>query len=386
MLALVGALVVGAIAANFKRQGRLNLGPVSIRRDGVFLNGKPVCGAPGPAPSPEATSVKSQPAREEEELRLVFLPTEQETVKLHNLEDKTAKQWQSFLFFRKMLLTLLFLMYVGASVGLPWLEADTASCKNGFFWETHMIFFTVFLSTKLVELLLYTNDPTILGELEFADFMLKFMPSFLGYMDGYTDATAIVIANSCEDPFAQYLGKWMGITYLVGVVFGQWVVVAILAVRDPSQACLMKVVHMDALASCVSLPEQQKWVWNALHLVRTFGEDLPQAVLQTLFLIKVKKNYFMILSICVGIASSIKALRDAYQRALVAMGAYNKLEKEDDEDKLLLDIAVFWRSMAAIRSTDLIIRQNEAARRMQKRWIEYKAKGVDEQEQEHEEE
>ena len=35
-----------------------------------------------------------------------------------------------------------------------------------------------------------------------------------GYLDGYTDATAVFIAASCDDPLAQTLANAMGIAYL----------------------------------------------------------------------------------------------------------------------------------------------------------------------------
>ena len=35
------------------------------------------------------------------------------------------------------------------------------------------------------------------------DMLIKFLPSFLGFLDGYTDANAIVIAAACDHPLAQ---------------------------------------------------------------------------------------------------------------------------------------------------------------------------------------
>lgn len=46
------------------------------------------------------------------------------------------------------------------------------------------------------------------------DLLLAFVPSFLGYLDGYTDAASVVIANSCHSPLAQQLATLMGIAYL----------------------------------------------------------------------------------------------------------------------------------------------------------------------------
>jgi len=211
---------------------------------------------------------------------------------------------------------------VGTSVGIPVFRASGVSCTGGFFWEDHLPFFGVFGITKMVELAIYAFDPTLQGDLSFLDFMLKFLPSFLGYVDGYTDATAIVIAHSCdESPVAQNLAIWMCGTYFAGVVVGQWVVVSYLAMRDETHACFMKLIHMDALASSISLPEASQNTWYVVNMARTFGEDIPQAIQQTLFLIFVKQNYFMIASVAVSVASSFKALYDAIHRSAIAAGA-----------------------------------------------------------------
>eukprot|EP00928_Gymnodinium_smaydae_P002518 TRINITY_DN10909_c0_g1_i1.p1 TRINITY_DN10909_c0_g1~~TRINITY_DN10909_c0_g1_i1.p1 ORF type:complete len:417 (-),score=50.64 TRINITY_DN10909_c0_g1_i1:194-1444(-) len=211
-------------------------------------------------------------------------------------------------------------------MGIPLSNASTVTCSNGFFWETHMLFFAVFMLTKLVEICLYEGDSTIVGQLSLFQFLFRFVCSFLGYSDGYTDATAIVIARSCDDPFAQTLGQWMLYTYIGGVVIAQWLVIAVMAFLDPSQACLFKVLHMDALASCITLPDDQRRTWVAINIARTVCEDIPQAVLQTLFVLKVKRNYFMMLSICMGVGSSCKAVWDASHRLLEAAGAYESFK------------------------------------------------------------
>ena len=113
----------------------------------------------------------------------------------------------------------------------------------------------------------------------------------------------------------------MGISYVVGVLLMQWGVMFVLACQDPSHACLLKLLHMDMLAACVTLPTEQKWVWDMLAVVRTVGEDVPQAVLQTIYLVKVKKNFFMLLSVMMAVSASLKALYDARARALAAAGA-----------------------------------------------------------------
>jgi len=218
----------------------------------------------------------------------------------------------------------LFVLYAGASVGIPLMKANHVSCRNGFFWEDHVPFAALTGFTKFVEIGIFWRDPTILKPDSFwlfVGFMMKFMLSVLGYVDGYTDATAITIAHSCDSTLAQTLSYWMAGTYLLGVVVGQWVVVACLAFSDPTHACFMKLIHMDALASCVSLPDEKaKKTWTIVNLARTFGEDIPQAIQQTLFLIYVKENYFMIVSVVVSLGSSMKAVYDALRRGMAALG------------------------------------------------------------------
>ena len=137
-------------------------------------------------------------------------------------------------------------------------------------------------------------------------FMSRFLLSFLGYGDGYTDAVSMMIAGSCSADFAQKLAFWMKCSYFIGVVFLQWIVMAVMVQFDPSQACLMKLLHMDALATSVSIQKEKKWMWSYVNAARTVFEDLPQAVFQTLFLIKVRQNYFLVLSVAVSAGSSIK--------------------------------------------------------------------------------
>ena len=40
-------------------------------------------------------------------------------------------------------------------------------------------------------------------QVHLVDMLIKFLPSFLGFLDGYTDANAIVIAAACDHPLAQ---------------------------------------------------------------------------------------------------------------------------------------------------------------------------------------
>lgn len=245
--------------------------------------------------------------------------------------EKLRGEHATYLLLRKGILVCLTLLYIACSVLLPYLHRGEASCSHGFFWETHMQFLGIFLLTKCAELVLMVHDDTVSWEqIRVVDFLLKFLPSFLGYLDGYTDATAVFIAASCNDTLAQRLADAMGIAYLVGVCFFQWVVMFILSANDPSHACLLKLLHMDLLASCVTLPAEQRWVWDLLAAVRTIGEDMPQAILQTIYLVKVQRN-FMLLSVIMAVCASLKAMHDARARALAAAGAdeeYNRRERD----------------------------------------------------------
>lgn len=246
--------------------------------------------------------------------------------------EKLRGEHATYLLLRKGILVCLTLLYIACSVLLPYLHRGEASCSHGFFWETHMQFLGIFLLTKCAELVLMVHDDTVSWEqIRVVDFLLKFLPSFLGYLDGYTDATAVFIAASCNDTLAQRLADAMGIAYLVGVCFFQWVVMFILSANDPSHACLLKLLHMDLLASCVTLPAGQRWVWDLLAAVRTIGEDMPQAILQTIYLVKVQRNFFMLLSVIMAVCASLKAMHDARARALAAAGAdeeYNRRERD----------------------------------------------------------
>eukprot|EP00435_Cladocopium_sp_Y103_P057601 s622_g19.t2 len=236
-----------------------------------------------------------------------------------------------YLELRKCFLISLTLVYICASMGLPYLHRREASCDNGFFWETHMEFLGLFAVTKCSELWLMVQEPAVSwDQIGVLDVLLKFLPSFMGFVDSYTDATAMFIAKSCrDDPLAQTLGNAMGIAYLVGICFFQWNVMFILSSQDPSQACLLKLLHMDMLANCVTLPADQKWVWNLLAAVRTIGEDMPQAILQIIYFIKVRRNYYMLISVVIAISASLKALYDAWNRGLAAAGLDQEYEQRE---------------------------------------------------------
>lgn len=246
---------------------------------------------------------------------------ENSLVSLMNQNEKDMATYGCEIACRKFVLVGIFLGYVGINLGIPFLKWSHTTCDHGFFWEDHMPFLGLLYVTKVVELFLYVSDPTIRGRLPLITFLIKFIPSFLGYADGYTDATSIMIAYSCPGELAQTIAFWMAGTFAVGVVFLQWFLIACIACRDPTQACLMKLIHMDALSACVTLPDEYRWIWTLVNITRTFGEDLPQAVCQTLFLIYIRKNPIMIISVVVGVVTSIKAIYDAMNRAAAGIGA-----------------------------------------------------------------
>eukprot|EP00929_Paragymnodinium_shiwhaense_P019367 TRINITY_DN13233_c0_g2_i2.p1 TRINITY_DN13233_c0_g2~~TRINITY_DN13233_c0_g2_i2.p1 ORF type:complete len:766 (+),score=77.04 TRINITY_DN13233_c0_g2_i2:129-2300(+) len=244
-------------------------------------------------------------------------------------EEKLREQHAVYLGRRKVALVVLLVLYISVSVGLPYVRRGEVSCAKGYFWETHMLFLATFVLTKLVELWLFAEDETVERDIGFVMMFIKFGPSFLGYLDAYTDANAFFIADACDNNVAHILAVAMAVAYLIGVVILQWGVMFYFALQDPSHACLLKLLHMDLLASCVSLPPDQKSTWDMLAVVRTVGEDVPQALLQTIYLFKVKKNPFMLISVCMAVGSSLKALYDARNRHLAAAGLEEKFENRE---------------------------------------------------------
>jgi len=337
-IAVLGALGVVAV---YKKNRILSIWHLQLAEGQLRWKGQPVCCHPHEyqtvRPSAQENQVVEalESGTREQLLQEELAEADPLVVKVLEKQALGLEANQTWLRKRTALLALLFGSYVATSIGIPLWNADKVSCANGFFWEDHIPFFCIFMVTKFTELALFVYDPTIQGELGLVDLMIKFVPSFMGYLDGYTDATAIVIARSCESQFAQNLALWMMATYLLGVIVGQWIVLACLATQDPTQACLMKLIHLDALSSCISLSGNSKNIWKIVNMVRTFGEDIPQAICQTLFIIYVKPNYFMILSVAVSVGSSLKALHDALHRGLVGLGV-----KFDDDEKKLYESSV----------------------------------------------
>ncbi|CAE8616424.1 unnamed protein product [Polarella glacialis] len=321
----VGLLSIAMCLAIYRRSGHLGIGPLKLRQNGVFWNDHLLCC--GPKIEHDYRNLE-RGTDDDPGGTVTLLKAADEDVSRAPKDLEQDEATQRLLGRRQMILVALFLAYVAVSVGSPLMKAGTASCQNGFFWEDHLPFAFVFFATKIAELLIYATDPTIPGELTLWAFSWKFFPSLLAYADGYIDATSIVIAHSCDSPEAQAIAFWMMVSYVIGVVICQWMVVACLSLRDPSHACFMKVIHMDALASCITLPEDKRWVWITVNMTRTFFEDIPQCLLQILFLLHVSRNYFMMFSVGMSLMSSLKAFIDAITRKLEAVGVEEKLESE----------------------------------------------------------
>jgi hypothetical protein len=175
--------------------------------------------------------------------------------------SQRMQKWRSARFWA---LTTSLFAYAAACIVLPRWRHGTVTCHQGFFWEMHMMFFSLFWVTKVVELIFYIYDPSVEGaDVDWVGFLMRFIPSFFSYCDGYFDSTSIQVAASCgeEYPLAGNLSWIMLASYSIGVILIQWVVLAYWAVKDPSQACLAKLVHMDLLASSIQVPEDHQITW-----------------------------------------------------------------------------------------------------------------------------
>lgn len=233
----------------------------------------------------------------------------------------------------------LYLCYACTCVGIPLWAARSASCTQGFPWEVHAPFLCVFFIVKLWELFLFACDDSIPGQLGTRQFCIKFGSSFLGFMDGYSDAVSIVIAHACGSD----LWYLMAFFYLFGVVFMQWFVMGILSLRlDSSGTCFYKMMHMDALSLCCRMDDKTDkhalLAWRLVNIFRTLLEDVPQCVLQLLFIHYVKQNYVMVISVVIGVCTSFLAVWAALQRAADAVGMnWERLQALSDMNKAIAD-------------------------------------------------
>jgi len=250
---------------------------------------------------------------------------------------------------------ILFATYVALCVGIPVRYAETVSCDQGLPWEAHMYFFAFFLLLKIWELFLLAYDTTVVGQLTFLEFALKFGSSFLAILDGYADANAIVVAHQCGSP----LWRWMAIAFVVGVVLAQWVLLAAASMWfDSSKTCFFKMLHMDALAACTTMDTASDpnalLIWKLVNVCRFTLEDLPQSILQTLFVLQVKRNYVMIISIGLGIFTSAMAIHSASKRLALAAGTQIDLLRAQSHMQAALeakDEQAYWLALQQAEET-----------------------------------
>merc|ERR1719162_2176254 len=90
------------------------------------------------------------------------------------------------------------------------------------------------------------------------------------------------------------------------------------------------------------------WVWRFVNIFRTLFEDLPQCVLQLLFIHYVKQNYFMVVSVVIGVGTSFLAVLAALKRAGEAAGTnWERLQTLGNMNKALVDKDIAFFAAAA---------------------------------------
>ena len=241
------------------------------------------------------------------------------------LEERVSKQLTQmnfqFVRNRRRLTWVCLACYVVAATLVPTLHRSQVSCENGFYWETHLQFFGVFMAVKLAEVFIYHVDPTITRHPRAWTFLEKFLFSIPGFFDGYTDLTAVFVGYACKDEkddpmMATRITDMMLTSYILGVVILQWFILPAIAAEDPSNVLLCKIVHMDSLASCSQFPEDFRQRWNILAAARTFAEDIPQAIFQALLIIYVQWNPALFISVGFSVGTTLKAFMDAINHHL----------------------------------------------------------------------
>mmetsp|Transcript_88021 Transcript_88021/g.156082 ORF Transcript_88021/g.156082 Transcript_88021/m.156082 type:complete len:671 (+) Transcript_88021:1-2013(+) len=271
---------------------------------------------------------------------------------------------------------MLFLGYIVMCAGMPLLAAGHASCNQGLPWEFHLPFFYFFILVKCWEVILLAFDTSMPGKIGLRWFLLKFCFSFLAFLDGYSDCMSIVIAHDCGSA----LWHWMALSFVIGVVLLQWVLMGFLSLLlDSSNTCFFKMLHMDALAECCAMKPTEAHaltIWKMVNVARFLFEDLPQSVLQVLFIVNVKKNYVMICSVVVGVITSAKAIVDAGRRAAAAVGTnfeYLKAASDMQTGLEKKDAKVFFEAYDVAEKSganlDMLLERAEEAERV----FEFKA-------------
>ena len=119
------------------------------------------------------------------------------------LEERVSKQLTQmnfqFVRNRRRLTWVCLACNVVAATLVPTLHKSQVSCENGFYWETHLQFFSVFMAVKLAEVFIYHVDPTITRHPRAWTFLEKFLFSIPGFFDGYPDLTAVFVGYACKD-------------------------------------------------------------------------------------------------------------------------------------------------------------------------------------------
>eukprot|EP00927_Polykrikos_kofoidii_P034573 TRINITY_DN2930_c0_g1_i1.p1 TRINITY_DN2930_c0_g1~~TRINITY_DN2930_c0_g1_i1.p1 ORF type:complete len:1525 (-),score=240.95 TRINITY_DN2930_c0_g1_i1:252-4826(-) len=243
----------------------------------------------------------------------------------------------------KAITFLLFLSYASICIVFPFYALDKASCYQGVDWEVHIPFFFLFVICKIWEIYLFVSLDTVVGQIDLfwppsSSFMFKFGSSFFGFFDAYTDALSIIVTRSCHS----YLWLYMGVLFTFGVVLAQWFVIGLVAFWfDSSGKCFFKVMHMDVLATSIDFNPKDEYaprVWAIINWTRFLFEDIPQTILQSLFVLTVRRNAVMLGSIMISLGSSgyaaYNAANSKIRRALDTMKqlqAFGHLQKAYDE-------------------------------------------------------
>jgi len=235
----------------------------------------------------------------------------------------------NFVVLRDRVLLALFSLYILVCCAIPFAFYDDLSCEDGLPWLCHLPFLAIFMATKAAEMWVYRNDPTLASPLPvikqgryniMAGFAFKFSMSFMAFFDAYQDNVTAATAFKCQHDASQTLAPWMLGYYIFGVVGLQWAVLSYLSYDDSSRSCWFKILHMESIAARLTLPPKKKKTWALIQLSRTVAEDVPQAILQSLFVLRVGGNPFIIFSIACAVGSSLMAAKDALTRKLLASG------------------------------------------------------------------
>jgi len=147
----------------YKKRGRLSVGPLGVESDtGLTWRGKPLtCSSLCQQQSTRVGDTDAVIPKENDQVKRETDATMSKL--LYDQQQSVMDQFPYWLAARKTLLIVSFILYVGASVGIPYWEASTVSCNNGFFWETDLWFFGLFWCTKLFDLGLLFFDPLVQG-------------------------------------------------------------------------------------------------------------------------------------------------------------------------------------------------------------------------------